>query len=151
MDRWDSHVDQTIRKAMEEGQMDNLPGAGKPLKLDNDPNTPNEMKLAYKILKDNDLAPDWMMTGRELNEREKKLRDRVQRTASAYQSSQRSESDPSKRIQAEHAWNRAQQQLALDSARFNRDLATYNLKAPQGVARRSHFDLQAEIRRALSG
>lgn len=149
MDKWDSHVDKAIRKAMEEGQMDNLPGEGKPLNLDNDLNTPDELKLAYKILKDNDLAPDWMLTGRELAEREKKLRDQVRRAANAYQASL-TDTDPAARVRAERAWNRAQQKLALDIARFNRDLATYNLKAPSGVVRRPHFDLQAEIRRALA-
>ncbi|MBI5670312.1 MAG: DUF1992 domain-containing protein [Chloroflexi bacterium] len=148
MDKWDSHIDKAIRQAIEDGQMDNLPGAGKPLRLDNDPHTPDDVKMAYKILKDNDLAPDWMLTGRELAEREQKLRDQVQRAARAYQAGL-TDADSAARIRAERAWNRAQQKLALDIARYNRDLATYNLKAPSGVARRPHFDLHAEIRRAL--
>lgn len=150
MDRWDSHIDRAIQKAMEEGQMTNLPGEGKPLKLDDDPHTPDDMKLAYKLLKDNNLTPDWMMAGRELEIREKKLRDQLRRAASAYQSSQAAETDAIQRVHADHAWRRSQQKLAADVERYNREVATYNIKIPSGIPRRPFFNFQEEVRRALN-
>jgi len=54
---WENHVDRLIREAMKTGAFDNLPGAGKLLNLD-DELTPEHLRLAYKILKDNDLAPE---------------------------------------------------------------------------------------------
>ena len=40
-----------IREAMAEGVFDDLPGTGRPLKLDEDAHIPPEARLAYKILK----------------------------------------------------------------------------------------------------
>jgi len=34
-----SPIDEIIRRAIEEGQFDDLPGKGKPLRLDEDPNS----------------------------------------------------------------------------------------------------------------
>ena len=40
-----------IRAAQDEGVFDNLPGKGKPLQLDDDSGIPEDMRLAFKILK----------------------------------------------------------------------------------------------------
>jgi hypothetical protein len=44
-------AEEKIREAQREGAFDNLPGAGKPLCLDDEANVPPEMRMAYKILK----------------------------------------------------------------------------------------------------
>jgi hypothetical protein len=46
-----------IREAMEQGVFDNLPGAGKPLDLEDYFNTPEEVRVAYSILKNANCAP----------------------------------------------------------------------------------------------
>ena len=46
-----------IREAMEQGMFENLPGAGKPLDLEEYFNTPEEMRVAYSILKNANCAP----------------------------------------------------------------------------------------------
>ena len=46
-----------IREAMEQGVFENLPGAGKPLDLEEYFNTPEEMRVAYSILKNANCAP----------------------------------------------------------------------------------------------
>jgi hypothetical protein len=46
-----------IREAMEQGVFENLPGFGKPLDLDEYFNTPEEMRVAYSILKSANCAP----------------------------------------------------------------------------------------------
>jgi 2-succinyl-5-enolpyruvyl-6-hydroxy-3-cyclohexene-1-carboxylate synthase len=42
---------------MEQGIFENLPGAGKPLDLEEYFNTPEEMRVAYSILKNANCAP----------------------------------------------------------------------------------------------
>ena len=59
-----SVIDEQIKDAMRKGQFANLPGQGKPLKLDDDSNVPSHMRMANKVLRDNDLVPDWMSEGR---------------------------------------------------------------------------------------
>lgn len=44
-------AEQRIREAMERGDFDDLPGKGRPLNLDEDANVPDELKMAYKLLK----------------------------------------------------------------------------------------------------
>src|SRR5512145_1886387 len=129
---WDSHIDRQIRKAMDEGQFERLPGEGKPLKLDDDPNTPDDLKLAYKILKENDLTPDWMLVARELDTKSEKLRERLRHAAGQYRSALVG-ADARQQTQAEINWQRAQTQVAVEVEKLNRDITTYNLKIPAGI------------------
>lgn len=46
-----------IRRAIEEGQFDNLEGAGKPLKPDEAQNLPPELRMAYRVLKNGGYVP----------------------------------------------------------------------------------------------
>ncbi|MBI9089906.1 MAG: DUF1992 domain-containing protein [Desulfobacterium sp.] len=49
-------VEERIRKAQKKGQMDNLPGEGRPLPVEEiDPS--NEFRLAHKILKNSGFLP----------------------------------------------------------------------------------------------
>lgn len=50
-------AEQRIREAMERGEFDGLPGAGRPLKLDDDAMVPAELRVAYKILKNAGCLP----------------------------------------------------------------------------------------------
>ena len=46
-----------IREAMERGVFDNLPGAGKPLDLEEYFNIPEDLRMAFSILKNANCAP----------------------------------------------------------------------------------------------
>ncbi len=50
-------AEQRIREAMERGEFDQLPGAGRPLALDDDATVPAELRMAYKILKNAGCVP----------------------------------------------------------------------------------------------
>lgn len=54
----DRSVDAILRDAIERGEFDNLSGAGKPLDLTAYFNTPEEVRLAYSILKNADVLPE---------------------------------------------------------------------------------------------
>jgi hypothetical protein len=43
---WERAIDKQIREAMERGEFDNLRGTGKPLTLDDSPNTPTSTHAA---------------------------------------------------------------------------------------------------------
>src|SRR5438105_12648242 len=59
-------ADRKIREAQEEGAFDNLPGKGKPLKLDFDPNVPPELRAAYRLMKEAQILPDWIQLDKEV-------------------------------------------------------------------------------------
>ncbi len=50
-------VEERIRRAQEEGVFDDLPGKGKPLKLDDDACIPEDLRQAYKVLKNSNCLP----------------------------------------------------------------------------------------------
>ncbi len=51
-------AERKIREAMARGELDNLPGAGKPLAMDEDlSGVPEELRMAYKVLKNAGFVP----------------------------------------------------------------------------------------------
>ena len=54
----ESSIEQKIRAAIERGDFDNLEGKGKPLDLDAYFATPEDMRMAFAMLKSNDFIPD---------------------------------------------------------------------------------------------
>lgn len=66
-----------LKKAMERGEFDNLEGTGKPLNLGDNPFLPDEMHMAYKILKDNGYAPYWIELGKQIDAIRAKLNKEV--------------------------------------------------------------------------
>jgi hypothetical protein len=50
-------VEERIRRAIEQGEFEDLPGSGKPLPLENDSHIPEDLRLAYKILKNAECLP----------------------------------------------------------------------------------------------
>lgn len=59
-------VEQRIWHSMEEGQFENLPGKGKPLKLDANPHADPAEDTLYRILSKNGCAPEWVELNKEI-------------------------------------------------------------------------------------
>lgn len=57
MSFFDRIVEERIRAAQAEGAFDNLPGKGKPLNLDDDSGVPEDLRLAFKVLKNANCLP----------------------------------------------------------------------------------------------
>jgi hypothetical protein len=51
-------VEDQIRKAMAEGEFDNLSGKGKPIDLDGYFQTPEHLRICYSILKNGQFVPE---------------------------------------------------------------------------------------------
>jgi len=50
-------AEKKIEEAVSRGEFDHLPGAGRPLDLDDDPLIPEELRIAYRILKNAGFVP----------------------------------------------------------------------------------------------
>lgn len=59
-------AERKIREAMERGEFANLPGAGKPLRLDDDSMIPEDLRLAYKILRNAGCIPPELELRKEI-------------------------------------------------------------------------------------
>lgn len=64
----DRIAEQRIAEAIGRGEFDNLPGAGKPLCLDDEAPIPEELRVAYRILKNAGFVPPEVELRRELHE-----------------------------------------------------------------------------------
>ncbi|WJX18064.1 hypothetical protein P8452_07908 [Trifolium repens] len=62
-------VEQRIWHSMEDGQFENLPGKGKPLKLDTNPHADPAEDTLYRILSKNGCAPEWVELNKEIRSR----------------------------------------------------------------------------------
>ena len=62
----DELVERRIAQAQAEGAFDDLPGAGAPLALDDDPLVPQEWRVAYRILRNAGLVPPEIAHLREI-------------------------------------------------------------------------------------
>ncbi|MFZ2445216.1 MAG: DnaJ family domain-containing protein [Syntrophobacteraceae bacterium] len=63
---FDKIADQKIREAMQQGEFDDLPGKGKPLRLEDDSHIPQDIRLAHKILKNADCLPPELELRKEI-------------------------------------------------------------------------------------
>jgi hypothetical protein len=76
-------VEDRIKKAQKRGEFDDLPGAGKPLDLYDDRHIPEDLRLAYKILRNADCLPPEIELKKEILRTEDLLAD-SQETAQRY-------------------------------------------------------------------
>jgi hypothetical protein len=116
-----SLIDQIMAKAQADGLMDNLPGQGQPLKLDDDAMVPAEYRLGYRMLKTSGFAPPWIEARREIDQERVQIANWL--------------NDAQRRWPYLATPARAALQVAyrrkLDD--LQRTIMNFNLKAPPGV------------------
>jgi len=66
-------AEERIREALQRGEFDNLPGRGKPLKLEDDQHIPEDLRLAYKVLKNANCLPPELELKKEIRSAEELL------------------------------------------------------------------------------
>jgi len=127
---WQSFVERQIREAQEQGAFDNLPGHGKPLRLEAINPYEGSNALAHKILKDHGFAPAWIELDKEIR---RELEAARRRLANGYR---RYGHDSS-----------AVDCFAEQIAKLNRKIDLYNLKAPAMQFQRRRILLADELQR----
>ena len=64
-------AEQRIAEAIANGELDALPGEGRPLELEDDALVPEELRLAYRMLKNAGFVPPEVQTLNEIAELER--------------------------------------------------------------------------------
>ena len=80
MDVWNLVAERKIREAMEEGAFDHLDGTGQPLDLAENPFEDPSQRMAHRILKNNGIAPAWILESKAIEQELSRLeadRDRL--------------------------------------------------------------------------
>ncbi len=66
MDAFRKIAEERIRAAMERGEFDNLPNSGKPLKIEEDAFVPEDLRSAYRVLKNAGCLPPELELRKEI-------------------------------------------------------------------------------------
>ena len=139
--RWSPHtrpghaslIDQIIAKAQADGLMDNLPGQGQPLKLDDDALVPEEYRLGFRMLKASGFAPPWVEARREIEQERERIASWLSTT----------------KRRLPHLAAPARAGLLVSYRRKLNDLqrmiVTYNLQTPPGIEHLEGLRMAAEL------
>lgn len=65
---YETLIEQRIREAQARGEFDDLPGAGRPLDLDDDLLVPEDLRVAHRILKNSGYVPPEAQQLAEINQ-----------------------------------------------------------------------------------
>ena len=132
-------VDKSIREAMESGQFDNLPGAGKPLPKPNPFERPEDWAV-NQMLKNNDIAPAWIEARKAVEGDRERLLDELAWAADHVAGS---EEDWARR-----AWQQAVETFRIEAEKLNRRIRDANLISPAAAAELKLIQIERRIREA---
>lgn len=143
-------VESQIEKARQRGDFDNLKGAGKPVNLEENPFQPAELRMAFKILKDNDFAPYWIELGKEIDNDISKLWNEVehfkQYTRIFYQD--KHNQSARERYEKKKAQFYYEQRLVIEKT--NKKILDYNLHCPTFRLGRGSLVVDDEMYKVIS-
>ncbi|HLF02911.1 MAG TPA: DUF1992 domain-containing protein, partial [Anaerolineales bacterium] len=121
---FDAVVENKLREAMEAGVFDNLPGKGKPLRLDENPHAPAAWRLAHQLLKESGFTLPWIAERKEI---EDAIEAALKRLAQAYRETHRVKTPD---VWARADWRRATESFGGTATKLNKKIRDYNLSAP---------------------
>jgi hypothetical protein len=130
---YQSLIEQRMQQAQEDGLFDNLPGAGKPLRFDDDSLVPMEDRAGYRLLKANGFAPPWVEARREIEEQRADLSTWLAQANRRW----------SYLNAARRAALRVSYRRKLDD--LQRLILTFNLKTPRGVEQLETLRMAEEL------
>lgn len=122
-----SPKDDPISKAMQEGQFDDLPGKGKPLKLDENPFADPEWELALHMLKSSGYSLPWIEARQAI---EKELAEARANLKRAWEWRQNALAQGQSATQIEMQWRQREKAFREQIAELNKRIRDYNLQAP---------------------
>lgn len=144
-----SVIDEILKDAMNRGDFDNLPGSGKPLKIEDDANTPQNLRIAHKLLKENDLVPDWIAQGKAIDadydRLGRDLRSALRKYRGELNDAARSATPAGDRERAEKRHQAVLADLRARAKKLNGQILSYNLKIPRVMAQKRLFDFDREL------
>lgn len=132
---YESLIDQQVREAEAAGKLSNLPGAGRPLNLDDDKGVPEELRVGFRMLKSAGYAPPWIELQKSIREELAALEAWLARANGRWPAL-----GPTDRanLRAEH------EQKLRD---LNKQIAAYNLTAPPAAGQLPLLQPWRELRR----
>ena len=146
------NVSQQIQEAMVRGDFDNLPGKGKPQRMEDNPFIPREVRMVNQMLKDNGYAPRWIEVDKEIraeNEQVEKLianiKGRRKRLAAIIRAQPLRHDAIRRAFELERT--RALETYISQLEALNKKIQRFNLMAPGGNKQKPLYNLNAVVAR----
>jgi DnaJ family protein C protein 28 len=140
MSDWESSIEKQIRKAMEEGAFDNLPGKGKPLDLSENPFEDPDLRTVHRLLRNAGFAPAFIEERKDIEATLARARTTLARAWNLHQQASLTFSAAS--------WRRALDEFRECVSELNQRIRLHNLKVPARAFQRTVIDVELEIERA---
>jgi hypothetical protein len=147
---WHLLAERRILDAMERGEFDDLAGKGKPLEWHDEGFVPLEWRLAFHLLKQADLAPEWIMRDVEIREDLASLEDK-RRQGRLWMEERRAvlatmspEECIAERARLREAQGRTWERTRDFIEKLNQKIADFNLVVPIVWLQRQPVDLAEE-------
>lgn len=135
-------IEDEIRKAIEAGKFEDLPGKGKPLKLEENPHADPEWQLAHHVLKSSGFTLPWIAARQEI---EAHIQAARQALARAWEWRGRALQGGQPYAQAEAEWQRAAQAFREQVEKINKEIFDYNLGTPSEKFQLLKLNAEKEI------
>jgi DnaJ family protein C protein 28 len=142
-----SSIEEIIRRALEEGQFDDLPGKGQPLQLDQNPHQDPEWRAAHTMLKSGGFSLPWIESLREIETELQEARTSLVRSWRWYQAEVDAGSD-SGNLNSE--WERAVEAFREQITAINKEIRAYNLQVPNDRLQLRPLNVEQEIEQIKS-
>lgn len=138
-------VENQILKAQKEGKFNNLPGAGKPLNLQENPYEPPELHMAFKILKDNNFAPHWIEIGKDIDAHQEKFWQGVDYFRRYTQITWREKHNEAVIARYENKKKYFYSDSRISLEKISKKILDYNLYCPTYQLGRANIDVEKEM------
>lgn len=136
------NIDEQISKAVQEGKFNDLPGAGKPARLEENLLVDPEWRLAYHMLRESGYTLPWIELRNAIEAELNQARAQLQQAWHWRQSaSQRGE----QLAVAQAEWQRALQRFSAQVDELNKRIFDYNLQAPSMQLQFKKLVLEREV------
>ena len=145
LNAWQDLITEQLDEAAAKGAFENLPGKGQPLRLNRFPNEPDDMRMANKLLKDNDLTPTWIGDRKELLAEIESLRTEMERRWELMRVG--AEAAGSEREAFARSWRRSVRDWEARIDELNRRIVSLNIALPIWRMELHRLRLDEELKR----
>ena len=137
MDKWEPLVERMIRESMDRGEFDDLPGAGEPIDLTENPFEAPELRTVHRLLRNAGFAPAWIEERKDIDSSFKQAHTILRRARQLYWRPN---------DQGNSNWLRALKEFCECVDELNQRIRVYNLKAPATAFHRNIIDADQALK-----
>ena len=132
MDKWEPLIERMIRESMDRGEFDDLPGAGQPIDLTENPFEAPELRTVHRLLRNAGFAPAWIEERKDIDSSFKQAHETLCGARRLYWRPNDQENSN---------WQRALREFRERVDELNQRIRVYNLKAPATAFHRNVIDV----------